>query len=74
MQTAVSERISLHACPRCGRPAAVGWSSTARADAQPAAASSPGPEAREEKAVEFDCLSGCTLSQAELHALTHRHR
>ena len=52
----MSERISWHTCPRCGETAAVGWNSTLGADGQPAGYAP----------VEFDCLTGCQLSPAQL--------
>jgi hypothetical protein len=57
----MSERVTWHACPRCGALAAAGWVSVAGGDAAPA----------EDHAVEFDCTAGCGISlemaQAHLH-------
>ena len=52
-----SHRITWERCPRCGRRAAVGW--------RPAAATHLSRSVPEH-AVEFDCVSGCSLSVDEL--------
>ena len=57
----MSERISWHTCPRCGETAAVGWNSALGADGQPAGYAP----------VEFDCLTGCQLSPAQLATAFH---
>jgi predicted RNA-binding Zn-ribbon protein involved in translation (DUF1610 family) len=50
----MSERITWETCPACGRTAAVGW--------QPVGRGEPA-----EDAVEFDCPSGCELTESEVH-------
>jgi len=55
----MSEHITWESCPRCGRPAAVGWN--------------PAGGAREDP-VEFDCPAGCQLSTAQVRAAFIHHR
>ncbi len=52
----MSERISWHTCPRCGETAAVGWDPAIGTDGPPAGYAP----------VEFDCLTGCLLSPAQV--------
>jgi hypothetical protein len=51
----MSDRVDWVTCPRCGQKAAVGWTVDSE-DGDP----------RRQIPTEYDCLSGCELSDGEL--------
>jgi hypothetical protein len=51
----MSDRVDWVTCPRCGRTAAVGWTVDG-ADGDPG----------RQIPTEYDCVSGCELSDGEL--------
>ena len=57
-ESAMSDRVTLETCPRCGTTAAVGWSGIPWITG----------EWFVEFPVEFDCPSGCNLAQRQLLA------
>jgi hypothetical protein len=60
----VSQRITWEMCPRCGRPAAVGWLPAVGIGGDPIG----------EDPVEFDCVAGCQLSSSGIAAAFGTHR
>ncbi|NYJ07186.1 hypothetical protein [Petropleomorpha daqingensis] len=52
----MSDRVTWEKCPKCGAPAAVGWTTVAWASGEPV----------EDEPTEIDCTSGCQLNSDEV--------
>jgi DNA-directed RNA polymerase subunit M/transcription elongation factor TFIIS len=58
----MSDRVTWEKCPKCGAPAAVGWTTGARAADEPV----------DDEPTEIDCTSGCELSADEWRQTSDR--